>query len=128
MIDNFQEETQNFYNDFGCDMTHPSSETICPSGGMQRSMQMMLESGEEHLSLCGNMASTCWGLGAGMPRGMRMVAHELRDGKHNAMPSKGGSYWASRSKNSKRLLPQDFTPTDYSVICGRTKMCFDSVG
>ena len=36
---------------------------------------------------------------------------------------------AGAKKSSKKtLLPRDFTPTAYSVICGRRKECFDSVG
>ncbi|CAB9509540.1 Nitrilase family, member 2 [Seminavis robusta] len=45
-----------------------------------------------------------------------------------AAPEKIGNYWVARSKHTKRLLPETFEPTQYSVICGRTKFCFDSVG
>lgn len=41
---------------------------------------------------------------------------------------KVANYWKSKSKHSKQLLPGDFVPSDYSVICGRTKFCFDSAG
>ena len=42
--------------------------------------------------------------------------------------SKIANYWKAKSKHAKKLLPEDFIPSDYSVICGRTKFCFDSVG
>jgi hypothetical protein len=43
-------------------------------------------------------------------------------------PKDSSNYWKSKSKHAKQLLPESFAPSDYSVICGRTKFCFDSVG
>ena len=38
------------------------------------------------------------------------------------------NYWKSKSKHAKKLLPPSFVPSEYSVVCGRTKFCFNSTG
>jgi len=38
------------------------------------------------------------------------------------------TYWKSRSKHAKELLPPEFQPCEFTVICGRSKQCFDSTG
>ena len=43
-----------------------------------------------------------------------------------AIPTR--NYWKSKSKHAKKLLPETFVPSDYAIVCGRSKLCFDSVG
>jgi hypothetical protein len=38
------------------------------------------------------------------------------------------SFTMSKSKKEKRALPEDYEPSDYSVICGRTQKCYNSAG